>query len=122
MPFSQHSQPQMMSQQGSDFGSQGQHGPQGPPSGYMPPGQGQYPNQMQSQPMNQYGQQGYPGNAPGYGPPKPMMNQDQYPGYQGQGYGPKPPMNMGSGIYNTPNKQFPTNRPDQYMSPGETFV
>ena len=47
-----------MSLQGSDFDPQGQHGPQGPSSWCMPPVQGTYPKQMQSQPMNQYGQHG----------------------------------------------------------------
>ena len=117
MPYSQHSQ---MSQPGTDQGPPGQHGSHGPP-GYMAPGQGRYPNQMPSQPVDQYGQQGYPGNQPGYGP-KPMMNQDQYQGYQPPGYGPKPSMPMGSGIYNTPNKTFPPSRTDAYMSPGELTV
>ena len=114
-PYSQHSQMPMMMQSGSDHGPQGSHGPgpQGPP-GYMGGSQGRYPAQMPNQPMEQYGQQNYPGNQPGYGP-KPMMNQEQYPGYQAPGYGPKQQMAMG---YNTPNKNFPT-RTDPYMSPGE---
>ena len=114
-PYSQHSQMPMMMQSGSDHGPQGSHGPgpQGPP-GYMGGSQGRYPAQMPNQPMEQYGQQNYPGNQPGYGP-KPMMNQEQYPGYQAPGYGPKQQMAMG---YNTPNKNFPS-RTDPYMSPGE---
>ena len=114
-PYSQHSQMPIMMQSGSDHGPQGSHGPgpQGPP-GYMGGSQGRYPAQMPNQPMEQYGQQNYPGNQPGYGP-KPMMNQEQYPGYQAPGYGPKQQMAMG---YNTPNKNFPS-RTDPYMSPGE---
>ena len=63
MSYSQHSQPQMVSLQGSDYGPQGQHGPLGPSSWCMPPVQDQYPLQLQSQPMKQYGQHGLPNTS-----------------------------------------------------------
>ena len=58
MSYSQHSQPQMMSLQGSDFDPQRQQGPQGPSSWYMRRGQARIPKQMQSHPMKQYAQHG----------------------------------------------------------------